>query len=245
MIWKEDWPVIGADPDGDGIGEPVLTFKKPNVGKNYPVTTPPESDEFNGNILGKQWQWHANPQTTWGFSSGNLGFYRLNCIPEPEGPEGLWNVPNLLLQKFPAEEFTATVKLNFTARTNNEEVGFLVMGEDYQYISLKRINDKLTVRAVQCKKARTGGKEEELFSQDFTGNDIWFKVKVKKGAVCSFEFSTDNKTFKTAGPAFEAKPGRWIGAKIGFFALREGVTNDSGTVDIDWFRIEKNIEDEN
>lgn len=239
MTWKEDWPVIGTDPDGDGIGQPVLSFKKPNVGKNYPIITPPESDEFNSDKLGKQWQWHANPQTIWGFPSGNLGFYRLNCISKPENSEGLWNVPNLLLQKFPAEEFSAVAKLNFAARTNNEEVGFVVMGEDYQYISLKRINDKLTVRVVQCKKARTGGKEEELFSQEFSGSEIWFKVKVEKGARCSFGFSADNKTFKTSGPVFEAKPGRWIGAKIGFFALREGITNDAGTVDIDWFRIEK------
>lgn len=41
------------------------------------------------------------------------------------------------------------------------------------------------------------------------------------------------------GPTFAATPGRWIGAKIGYFALRQGSTNDSGTVDIDWFRIEK------
>ena len=35
MKWVDDWPVIGIDKDGDGCGEPVLTYKKPNVGKNY------------------------------------------------------------------------------------------------------------------------------------------------------------------------------------------------------------------
>ena len=25
MTWKNDWPVIGVDKDGDGKGEPVLT----------------------------------------------------------------------------------------------------------------------------------------------------------------------------------------------------------------------------
>jgi len=238
MNWKNDWPVIGSDPDGDGIGEPVLSYKKPNVGKKYPVVTPPESDEFNGSTLGLQWQWHANPQVSWGFPSGNLGFFRLNCISRPENLEGLWNVPNLLLQKFPAEEFTATTKLTFNARTDNEEVGFLAMGEDYQFISLKRINGKLSVRVVKCKNARTGGKEQELFSEDFTGFEIYFRVKVEKGAVCKFSFSADGKNFREAGSVFEAKPGRWIGAKTGFFALRDGVTNDAGTVDIDWFRIE-------
>jgi hypothetical protein len=27
--------IIGVDADGNGIGEPVTTFKKPNVGKSY------------------------------------------------------------------------------------------------------------------------------------------------------------------------------------------------------------------
>ena len=238
LVWHNDWPVIGADSDGDGTGEPVRSHKKPNVGKNYPVVTPPETDEFNGFELGKQWQWHANPQITWGFPSGNLGYYRLNCIPKPEDSQGLWNVPNLLLQKFPADEFTATAKLVFNARTDKEEVGFLVMGEDYRFISLKRINGKLWVKTIQCKNARTGGKEEELFLEEISSKEIFFRIKVEKGALCTFQFSSDGKSFNTAGPEFEAKPGRWIGAKVGFFALREGVTNDAGSADIDWFRIE-------
>ncbi|HUX55974.1 MAG TPA: glycoside hydrolase 43 family protein [Bacteroidales bacterium] len=239
MIWKNDWPVIGTDADGDGVGEPVLSYKKPDVGKNYPVVTPPECDEFNSYQIGLQWQWHANPQNTWGFPSGNLGYYRLNCIPRPVDSEGLWSVPNLLLQKFPAEEFTATTKLLFNARTDNEEIGFLVMGEDYQFISLKRTNGKLLVRVVKCVDARTGGKEQELFEEEYPGNEIYFGITVEKGAFCTFSFSADGKDLKKAGSTFEAKPGRWIGAKVGFFALREGLTNDAGSADIDWFRIDK------
>ena len=239
MKWLNDWPVIGLDKNGDGIGEPVLSYKKPNVGNNYPIVTPPESDEFNDHLLNKQWQWQANPHISYGFPSGNLGFYRLNCISRQENNEGLWNVPNLLLQKFPAEEFSATTKLTFTARADNEETGFVVMGEDYQYISLKKQNNKLVVRVVQCKNARTGGKEVELFSEEFPGNEIYFRIQVEKEAKCSFMFSKNGTKFKSAGEQFFAKPGRWIGAKIGYFALREGITNDSGSVDIDWFRIEK------
>jgi beta-xylosidase len=140
MKWVNDWPVIGVDADGDGTGEPVRTFKKPNVGKISPKMSPSESDEFNTNTLGLQWQWHANYQTTWGYPSGNLGFFRLNCIPRPADEVNLWDVSNLLLQKFPAPEFTATVKLNFDARFDGEEVGLVVMGMDYGTISIKRNN---------------------------------------------------------------------------------------------------------
>ncbi len=240
MVWKDDWPIIGSDPDGDGIGEPVSTHKKPATGKTFPVITPPESDEFNGNNLGLQWQWHAIPDITWGFPSGNDGFFRLNCVLRPVNQNGLWEVPNLLLQKFPAEEFTATSRLLFTLRANGEEAGFLIMGEDYHFISIMRQNGKLHVRIVQCKNARTGSPEEELFSEEYMGNEIFFRITVEKGAMCSFGFSPDGHRYITAGPVFMAKPGRWIGAKIGYFALRDGLTNDSGTVDIDWFRISRN-----
>ena len=28
--WENGWPIIGVDNNGDGIGEPVITFKKPD-----------------------------------------------------------------------------------------------------------------------------------------------------------------------------------------------------------------------
>ena len=57
MTWVNDWPVIGVDKDKDGCGEPVVTHKKPNVGKTYPIALlPPEVTnsipgiwDYNGN----------------------------------------------------------------------------------------------------------------------------------------------------------------------------------------------------
>lgn len=239
MKWVNDWPVIGVDADGDGNGEPVRTFKKPNVGKSYPKSTPPESDEFNGSELGLQWQWHANYQTTWGFPSGNLGFFRLNCIPRPVDAVNLWNVSNLLLQKFPAPEFTATAKLTFDARFDGEEVGLVVMGIDYGKIAIKRENGKLVLQSATCKNADKGTKEELVAGPTVESNTIWFRVAVKKGAECQFSYSSDGTSFTSLGNVFKAREGRWIGAKVGFYALREGVINDAGSADIDWFRVEK------
>ncbi len=237
MTWNDDWPVIGIDKDGDGIGEPVQSFKKPDVGATYPIVTPSQSDEFDGSFLGLQWQWHANPYEKWGFPTGNLGYYRLNCTARP-AQKGLWHAGNLLMQKFPAREFTATTKLSFNARTRGEEVGFLIMGEDYQYISLRYFEGKMNVRVVNCKNARTGGEESENYAAGFDGNEIYFRVEVEEGALCTFSYSADGKRFKKAGDVFTAQPGRWIGAKIGYFAFRDELTNNSGTVDIDWFRVE-------
>lgn len=238
MKWIDDWPVIGSDPDGDGCGEPVIFHIKPNVGKTYPHATPQESDEFNGPRLGRQWQWHANPQVTWGFPTGNLGFYRLNCIPRPFGIKNLWGVPNLLMQKFPAETYTATARITFHARKGVEKTGLLVMGADYQYIALQNNDGQLNVTVSRCQNAEKETPEEILFSETYPLKEIYLRVSVAKGGLCRFSFSPDGVDFTPAGPEFTAKPGKWIGAKVGLFALREGTINDAGTVDIDWFRIE-------
>lgn len=238
MRWENNWPVIGVDYDGNGVGEPVKSFKKPYVEKKWTIITPPECDEFNSYKTGLQWQWQANPLISYGFSSGNMGYYRLNCYPRVDNAKNLWAVPNMLLQKFPAEEFSASTKLTFNPRFDGEEVGFIVMGDSYQYISLKQISGKLQVRVVRCIDARTGGDEEVLFEEFYNGKTVYFKVQVTKGALCQFSFSSNGRKFKNIAESFKAVPGRWIGAKVGYFALREGIINDAGTVDIDWFRVE-------
>ncbi|HLM54680.1 MAG TPA: glycoside hydrolase 43 family protein [Pyrinomonadaceae bacterium] len=238
LRWVNDWPVMGADPDGDGTGEPVLTYKKPNVGRAWPVQTPPDSDEFDANGLGLQWQWHANPKPNWAFPSGALGLLRMFNVPLPEGHRNFWDVPNLLLQKFPAPEFTATTKVTFTPRTDDEETGLVVMGLDYAYVSVKKRPEGLFVSQTVVKDAERGGKGRESAAAPLKGNTFYLRVKVSKGAACEFSYSADGRTFTRVGEPFTAKQGKWIGAKVGLFAVRTGRTRETGYADFDWFRFE-------
>src|SRR5690606_4160761 len=77
MKWKNDWPMMGEDKNGDWTGQPVMSHKKPNVGKSFPISTPADSDEFTGNDIGLQWQWQANPKATWAFANPAKGQLRL------------------------------------------------------------------------------------------------------------------------------------------------------------------------
>ncbi|MEK6281946.1 MAG: glycoside hydrolase 43 family protein [Acidobacteriota bacterium] len=238
MKWTNDWPVMGQDPDGDGSGEPVLVFKKPNVGMMHSVLTPTDSDEFNGNSLGLQWQWHANPGPNWFFPAGGLGFLRLFNVPLPEGHKNYWDVPNLLLQKFPAPEFTATTKVTFTARTDDEETGLIVMGLDYAYLSVKKKPGGLFISQTIVKNADAGERGKESVGISLTSNTFYLRVRVAKNAVSNFSYSVDGKSFSSVGESFNARKGKWIGAKLGIFATRSGKTRETGYVDFDWFRIE-------
>lgn len=237
MRWTGDWPVIGLDTDGDGKGEPVLQHKKPATGKNHPPAVPVASDEFNTPEWGLQWQWHANPQAEWAFPTGHLGFLRMNAALQPPDVKNLWDIPNLLLQKFPAPAFSATVKLDVQAKTTGEKMGLLVMGASYAYIGLELKQDGLHLVQVSCNAADKGGEEVAHFSRPVSSKTLYLRVEVKEPAVCAFSYSLDGKTFQPAGEPFTAQPGRWIGAKVGIFATRTRVTNDSGYADVDWFRV--------
>jgi beta-xylosidase len=237
MKWVNDWPVIGIDDDGNGKGNPVLTYKKPNVGKTYKVSTPPESDEFNIPKLGLQWQWHANPQVYWGFPTA-LGYFTMFCRAKPDNYLNLFDVPNLLLQKFPAEKFKATTKFTFNPNFDGEQFGLLVMGLDYSYIAVKQISGKLIIQQVSCKNADKKEKETETEPVDILSNTLYFRVEVNAGAVCKFSYSENGTDFKEIGNTFTAREGKWIGAKIGFLALRDGFINNAGYANIDWFRVE-------
>ncbi|WP_026754674.1 glycoside hydrolase 43 family protein [Sediminibacter sp. Hel_I_10] len=238
MTWEANWPVIGVDQNKDGIGEPVATYKKPNVGKRYPLKTPPDSDEFNQPKLGLQWQWQANPEVYYGFPT-TMGHFTMYCRPIPEAAKNLYPVSNLLLQKFPSETFTATTKMTFNARFDKEQVGFLIMGLDYSYLKFQQENGQLYLSQVVCKNADKNGEETVIGKTQIATNTVYLRVNVGKGGMCNFLYSLDNTNFKPIGDPFTAREGKWIGSKIGFLALREGVTNDSGSLDIDWIRFTK------
>ncbi len=240
MKWINDWPVIGIDKDGDGKGEPVLTYKKPAMTKTFPIVTPMETDEFNGNALGRQWQWQANPKATWSFMNVANGSLRLYSDKLPDEAKNYWDVPNILLQKFPADEFMMTAKYTFTPneKLENERAGFVVMGQSYAYLALKSTKEGIQLIYVTCKDAAKGKAETETVIMKLKDKTIYSRVTVRKGAKCQFSYSTDGRKFESIKEDFQAEAGRWIGAKVGIFCTRVTQINDSGYADFDWFRVE-------
>lgn len=239
MKWVKDWPVIGVDKDGDGCGEPVLNYKKPNVGKIFPIETPIESDEFNTEKLGLQWQWHANPKQWTGMPS-RLGFMRLYAEFTPDDYVNFWQVPNLLLQKFPSDEFTAITKLDFYAKTVDEKTGLIVMGWNYAYVALVKKDIGYALQQSTCIDAEKKNPETIVATKKISESKVYLRIQVKADAMCAFSYSIDGKTYFPFGETFKARQGKWIGAKVGIFCLSPLKTGARGYADYDWFRIEKN-----
>lgn len=243
--WVDDWPVMGVDKDGDGKGEPVLTYKKPlallrsgDVGAVYPIMVPQTSDEFDTDKLGLQWQWHANYQDGWMSLVERRGRLRLFSVPNPDGAVNMWPVPNLILQKLPAPEFTVTTKLEFNKLALSEKAGLIMMGVDYSYLAIERTSSGWRLVKSSCKDAMGGGKETEEDKVDCKGDSLLLRVRVSDGAVCDFSYSSNGKEFTAIGKTFTARAGRWIGAKVGLFCLAQSGGREPGYADFDWFRFE-------
>jgi beta-xylosidase len=178
----------------------------------------------------------------WSALINGAGYLRLFAYPSDTG-KNLWTVPNLLLQKIPAPAFTVTTKINFTVDKDactGKKAGLIVMGTDYGYISVNRNTAGYNIRQVICKNAEQHQEEEIAAEAPLSAGAAFLRVTVTApDALCQFSYSEDGITYKNLGKTVEAKPGRWIGAKIGLFCTATPATKNSGYADFDWFRITK------
>ena len=251
--WSTGWPIMGKK------GEPVTTYKKPKSSSSV-VVNPVESDEFNTPVLGKQWQWHANYHQFYGMPTA-FGTMRIYTHKLSEHWKNLWEVPNLLLQKTPGDEFTVTAKVRFTSKADGQFGGIIMMGHNYQALVVKRVGKEFQLLILTCEDADRGKvqKEELVTTLKPTAEDkidykpgihedIYLQLKVRNEEAgqagggkpkVSFAWSQNGKKFKGCDGSYTMKQGKWIGAKFGFVAAETNPKVDKGWLEADWIRVTK------
>ena len=240
--WSTGWPIMGKK------GEPVTTYKKPKSSSTL-VVNPAESDEFNSNTLGLQWQWHANYDEKFGMPTA-FGTYRIYNYKLSDNFVNFWEVPNLLLQKTPADKFTATTKLRFTSKADGQMGGLIMMGLDYSALVVRRVGKEFQLLQITCKGADKGNTQtEQLIATlkptaedkiDYKPGihmDIYMRLSVDNSKL-KFAYSLDGKKFKECGTEFQMREGKWIGAKFGYVSVDPNPKSDRGCLDADWIRID-------
>lgn len=270
MHWENDWPVIGVNKPGNDYGEPVMEYRKPDIGKSkeeladkekYPVCEPCATDEFDGDKLGLQWQWNANYDESW-YSLEN-GSIKLNAVATvPQRPVGDYR--NLLIQKWPAPEFSCTAKMNLAGLKEGDRAGYVSLGMIYSSaaVTLKDGNYVLeAIKGVQnfdCDAAYTDEQVTQVCiikPEDFADDNraIYFKYSVKcvghtvhteldipvenvSEEEITIEVSFDDKEYKEV-ITIPSKAGRWVGVKSGVFCVHDNsVKSDAGYVTVDYVR---------
>jgi beta-xylosidase len=219
--WQDGWPLMGKNRDG--VGEPVLHHLKP--AKNGHVLAPQTSDEFDSPTLGLQWQWHANHADHWHDLGARKSWLRLRARFDPQ--QNLAQLPNLLLQKFPARAFAVETTLDFSSAQPGEEGGLIVAGQSFAVLALEK----------------AGSGNQLILNIDGTRtiirtglpDVIQLRVAVAEGGRCTFHYAI-GQGWISAPETFQAKKGVWIGAKIGLYSVARRENSSTGHVDFDYFR---------
>ena len=204
----------------------MLTAPKPKGGVGR-IATPETSDDFAGPELATQWQWQANPQPGWAELSDHEGGIRLRCVPISGGAP-LWQAGQLLMQKFPAPEFEASVELTLTALAEGDRAGLVVFGYDYAWIGLRRGVAGVRLVFAVCAGAREGGAEDECEVRRWErdAGAVKLAVAVSSGAVCRFSFTDETGRTEVVVSAWQARSSKWVGAKVGLFAATDAPGSD-------------------
>jgi len=225
VTWVDGWPMVGMD------GKGVIKYKKPNVGKDYPIKDLPTSDEFNDKILGMQWGWNHNPDSTKWSLTQRPGYLRLatakvvSALPEAR---------NFLTQR-PFTNYDqsiptiAATKMDVSKMKDGDIAGLAVFQNPYGYIAVKQENGSKQIVMVNNGQSvsSTPVKGEIVYLRTIASN------KTKKAV---FEYGFDNKIFKPLGNELTMKFNLTIftGNKFGLFNYATKETG--GYVDFDWFR---------
>lgn len=246
--WINDWPVMGEQISEDA-GQPVMVHKKPDIGDKAiamaekfrrenglaDIYAPDASDSFTGEKLGLQWQWNADHSDDWYSMTGHgIGLYPV----DKQQDTSIADVPNLLLQKWIAPEFTAVTELAADTVGEGDIAGMVSLGVDYGAVALKRENGVLSMVAISGSQTF---KNEKAYSQDkvvelvrldklsggsasdsrkvFFRNRVELLPELEKNVARNMiylDYSVDGVNYDNV-LAYEATAGRWVGVKNGIF----------------------------
>jgi beta-xylosidase len=240
MSWRDDWPVIGIDLNNDGIGNPVSRHSKPALAKQNAITIP-ISDDFSGRDLGLQWQWNANIGDKIYSLTARKNHLRLYAYANENKQNNMWHFANILAQKLPGPQFIVETQMEIPNKAAAMDAGLIMYGEDYAWIGVQHRPGQASVIGVaHCKEARKGC--EESFEPFFETNErtITLRMTVTRGGQTIFSFLDENGRFIAEGGPFQARPGRWVGARMGLFnrlSSNPSKSGDNTFIDVRYFKL--------
>jgi beta-xylosidase len=195
--WQDDWPLMGVDYDGNGIGEPVAEWHTP-IASRHPFL-PQVDDDFSSPALGLQWQWNHNPVDTHWSLKEKKGWLTLKALPA----DSLKQCRNMLTQKVVGYQSESTTLLT---SSGDCYAGLFCSGKTFRGIGLCK--DGIFVEAQGQREIILKGKFQKLW------------VRVTNDCQANrhqFSFSTDGLHFTTAGEPFPLRSCYWKGIRVGLF----------------------------
>ena len=199
--WVDDWPLIGVDIDGNGIGEPVAVWTSP-----CPVTS---ADQLSSSGLPLSWQWNHNPvDSAWSLLPSGLTFRILPAATMKDSR-------NMLTQKTVGYESETTVRMDVSQMHEGDRAGLLCMGKQFMGVGV----------------CQQDGQRYFYFEDDnqpqlissIESNAVYLRVTIDShNNQHQFSVSFDGSEFRPIGHPFALRMGYWKGSRIGVFSYATG-----------------------
>ncbi|MGL5969174.1 MAG: glycoside hydrolase family 43 protein [Kluyvera sp.] len=242
MRWEADgWPRIGEQIGHEGVGQPVMHWPRPASLTPSNPASPQTHDDFADGKPGLQWQWQANPNPAWLLPGHGQLHLRCCGLPQAQEKRNFYWLPNLLLQKFPAWQFTAQTCLTLNADVAGDAEGLIVYGERYAALLLENCGDRQRLLWVTGWMSDAGVVHESrqaLAHVDAARCEL--KVVVSLGGICRFAWRQGDADWQPVCQPFAAGKGKWVGAKVGLVALSLEQAASQGSCAFDHFALEIN-----
>ena len=220
--WEDDWPLMGEDYDGNGIGEPVASFSSPKLGdarrglNNRRSPSPQTSyvssdfiDDFNispstllttpASKLKLAWQWNHNPDDSHWSLSEHPGFLTIHAQPA----DSLKACRNMLTQKVIGYQSESTT---IVEASGDCYAGLFCSGKLFTGIGLSK--NGVFIEQNGLRRLIQPGTFPRLYLK--ITNDCQQNRH-------QYFYSTDGETYLPACDPFPMRGGYWKGIRVGLF----------------------------
>ncbi len=240
VTWVDDWPMVGVQ------GKAVTTYRKPNVGKEYPIKILPASDDFNKTNLGMQWGWNHNPDSNRWSLTQNPGYLRLSTVKVVSNFREARNTLTQRMFMYYSDSLptVATIKMNTDNMKEGDIAGLAVFQDPYAYIGVMKSSGKKYIFMVN--------NGETIDSTETDASTIYFRTSAIFGSgaaplyggktvpgtgTASFMYSIDNQSFMKIGNILNMRFNLSVFTGNKFCLFNYATKETGGYIDFDWFRM--------
>lgn len=247
--WRNDWPWIGVDPDGDGVGHPVGLadpFQKPNLDPQ-PAGAPASSDDFDGPEIANQWMWNHHPDDSLVSLTKRPGWLHMTAKPLHTAG-GFSQYPhqevkfhedhllfawNTLVQRIYGKTSTVTTYLDAAEMQDGQRAGLCTLSGDYTWIGI--MQDRGVRRLAFVKGDAKCGPGVPEFGPELNRPHVWLRLEYRQ-AKGTLLYSFDGTSFIPLGPRGYSYRSTWYeGTKVGLFNYSRSDSPGAGIAAFDFF----------
>jgi beta-xylosidase len=204
MHWVDGWPVLDLV---DGKWATSYPFPDLPCGAGK-VKKASNIDNFLGPRLHALWEWNHNPENShWAFNDGLV-------LQTASVTDDLYAARNTLTRRIAGPSQSATIKLDVSKMHEGDVAGLAIFRDSSAWIGIKKYAGKMqvvmTTDITLDAKWNTDSIGEQIASEAFSGNNVWFKAAAdirssEGGGFADFYYSTDGVEFKPLGQRFIMK----------------------------------------